>query len=158
MQVFESIEKALSHLVTSSTGQASIGRIFVIGGAQLYTDLLNLDSSLATVDKLLVTRILAPRYECDAYFPEFRTQEQFKAEVEHASKAIKNQGDTTSQDASDEKDLKLLKQQEWTKASADSLRQYLGSSCPAALADSPDMVTSEGETWYEYQLWERRVD
>lgn len=146
VQVFSSVDQALAHLATP---QAKIGRVFVIGGAQLYTDLLKLDSSIATVDKLLVTRILAPRYECDAYFPEFRTQEQYKSEVEYAKRIAAEDKDEAEQLPD------LLKQQEWTKASADSLRRYLGSACSTALSDSQDMVTSEGETWYQCQLWEK---
>ena len=153
--MFASVEEALNHLAAPPAGQASVSRVFVIGGAQLYTDLLDLNSSVATVDKLLVTRILAPRYECDAYFPEFRTQEQYKAEVEHAKQILRNQNKTEDAATSQEDRPELLKQQEWTQASTDSLRQYLGSACPAALAESPDMVTSEGETWYEYQMWEK---
>lgn len=117
----------------------------------MYIDLLDFHSSLATVDKLLVTRILAPLYECDSFFPEFRTREQYQAELEHANKIV------AGQNVEPERLPNLLKQQEWTQASADSLRQYLGSACPVALADSRDMVTSEGETWYQYQLWEKTV-
>lgn len=101
------------------------------------------------MDKLLVTRILAPRYECDAYFPEFRTQEQYRSEVEHAQRLVA--GDKIEA----EQLPGVLKQQEWTQASAGSLRGYLGSACPSALNDSEDMVTSEGETWYQYQMWEK---
>lgn len=154
--MFASVEQALSHLCTPAAGKAAIGRVFVIGGAQLYTDLLNLDSNLATVDKLLVTRILAPQYDCDAFFPEFRTREQYQAELEHARKILAAQSEASHAATAQEEPSELLKQQEWTQASTDSLRNYLGSACPAALADSPVMVTSEGETWYEYQLWERK--
>ncbi|SNX85048.1 related to Dihydrofolate reductase [Melanopsichium pennsylvanicum] len=155
VKVFESIEKALAHLASPREGQAKIGRVFVIGGAQIYTDLLRLDTSSATVDKLLVTRILAPRYDCDAYFPEFRTVEQYMNEVAHASKIIARQDMMKDTAESQDEPIGLLKEQEWTQASTDSLRQYLGSSCPAALLESPDMVTGEGETCYEYQLWEK---
>lgn len=127
----------------------------MIGGAQLYTDLLDLDTSLATVDKLLVTRILAPHYECDAHFPEFRTQRQYNSDLELANRINAEQGGASGTTSSPEEQLKLLKKQEWNRASTDSLRQYLGSSCPPALADSAEMVTSEGETWYQYQMWER---
>lgn len=150
--MFSSIEQALSHLAGP---QANISRVFVIGGAQLYTDLLNLESSVASVDKLLVTRILAPRYECDAYFPEFRTKEQYQAEQDHANKVLSDQGRSSETPVSQEQPTGLLKEQAWTQASADCLRQYLGSACPAELAESPNMLTSEGETWYEYQLWEK---
>lgn len=155
VRVFASVEEALTHLAAPGAGQ-SIGRIFVIGGAQLYTVLLNLDSGLATVDKLLVTRVLAPQYDCDAYFPEFRTEAQYKAEVERASKIIAQPSGSSGASASEERPANLLKQEEWSQASTDSLRQYLGDSCPSALAESSDMVTSEGETWYQYQMWERK--
>ncbi|KAJ1018953.1 hypothetical protein NDA16_004756 [Ustilago loliicola] len=154
VRVFASVEEALTHLATAGAGQ-SIGRIFVIGGAQLYTDLLNLNASLATVDKLLVTRILAPRYDCDAFFPEFRTEAQYQAEVEHAIRIMSQSNQASGASTSEDGPANLLKQQEWTKASTDLLRQYLGGSCPSSLADSTDMVTSEGETWYQYQMWER---
>lgn len=128
----------------------------MIGGAQLYTDLLNLDSSLATVDKLLVTRILAPRYDCDVFFPEFRTEGQYEADGEHARKILLQSSKTSDKSSSEERPSKLLSQQEWTQASTDSLREYLGDSFPSALAHWSDTVRSEGETWYEYQLWEKR--
>ncbi|KAJ9479671.1 Dihydrofolate reductase [Pseudozyma hubeiensis] len=146
VHLFTSVEQALAHLAAP---QASIHRVFVIGGAQLYTDLLNLDSNVATVDKLLVTRMLAPQYECDAFFPEFRTAQQYKGELDDAN-AIARNGQVEMEQAQS-----TLTRQEWTHASADSLREYLGSACPAALADSKDMVTNEGETWYQYQLWEK---
>lgn len=153
VKVFASIEQALTHLAAPAPQHdESLGRIFVIGGAQLYTDLLNLDSSLATVDKLLITRILAPHYECDAYFPEFRIKQQYTTELEHANKILAEHHATPPQ----QDPTSLLNQPEWTQASTDSLRQYLGNSCPTALLNSPDMVISEGETWYEYQLWEKQ--
>lgn len=129
--------------------EANISRVFVIGGAQIWADLLKMDSSVATLDKLLVTRILAPGYECDVFFPEFRTAAQYRADLENANKTVDGQRDEFDQLPD------VLRQQKWTQASSDSLRRYLGSSCPAALADSQDMVTSEGETWYQYQLWEK---
>lgn len=150
--MFPSVEQALSHLATP---QANVSRVFVIGGAQLYTDLLNLDTSVAAVDKLLVTRILAPRYECDAYFPEFRTQEQYLTELDHANKVLAGQEKSNETATPQEQPSSLLKQRAWTQASAEALRQYLGSACPSALADSSDMLTNEGGTWYEYQLWEK---
>lgn len=149
------MDEALAHLSSPPAGHESIFRVFVIGGAQLYTDLLSLDSSVATVDKLLVTRILAPRYECDAYFPEFRTQEQYRADSERARKIMAERHEEKDAASSQDKPTGLLKQTEWTQASTDTLRQYLGSSCPDALATSSDMLTSEGETWYQYQLWEK---
>ncbi|SPO26664.1 related to Dihydrofolate reductase [Ustilago trichophora] len=144
VQVFASIQQVLTHLAAH---HESLYRIFVIGGAQLYTDLLKLDSSLATVNQLLITRILTPHYECDAFFPEFRTKHQYKFEQDLA-----NQFNPTQP----QQPTSLLIHQVWSQASTDSLKQYLGTSCPSALLNSPNMVTSEGETYYQYQLWERR--
>ncbi|KAF6767566.1 Dihydrofolate reductase domain protein [Kalmanozyma brasiliensis GHG001] len=152
VKVFSSVEQALSHLATP---QANVIRVFVIGGAQLWTDLLHLESSVAVVDKLLVTRILTPRYECDVYFPEFRTQEQYSKELDQANKILAGQEKSNETKTPHEGPSSLLKQQAWTQASVEALRQYLGSACPPALAESPDMLTNEGETWYEYQLWEK---
>lgn len=127
----------------------------MIGGAQLWVDLLNANSDLAVVDKLLVTRILTPKYDCDVHFPEFRTREQFNTELEHAKKIAASQNVAGVPETTSEEQAKLLPQQQWTQASVETLREYLGSSCPAALKESADMVTNEGETWYEYQLWEK---
>jgi dihydrofolate reductase len=51
----------------------SIDRVFIIGGATLYKETLELPSSLTTVDRILLTRILSPPFEeCDVFLPDFQ--------------------------------------------------------------------------------------
>jgi len=51
----------------------SIHRAFVIGGASLYAESLALagTSSIAIVDRILLTRILSPNFDCDVFMPDF---------------------------------------------------------------------------------------
>ncbi|KAF8227422.1 hypothetical protein L208DRAFT_1405356 [Tricholoma matsutake] len=48
-------------------------RVFVIGGASLYSESLALSepSSSAIVDRILLTRILSPDFPCDVFMPDF---------------------------------------------------------------------------------------
>ncbi|KAI1648447.1 dihydrofolate reductase-like domain-containing protein [Daldinia loculata] len=55
-----SLEQALAHLKA-----ASIGRAFVIGGAQIYGAALGLKETR----RVLLTRVLSPDFECDTFFP-----------------------------------------------------------------------------------------
>ncbi|WWD07502.1 hypothetical protein V865_005603 [Kwoniella europaea PYCC6329] len=58
-----SLPSALSSLSSTSS------RTFLIGGSQLYTTCLT--SSPPMVDRVLLTRILSPEYECDAFLEDF---------------------------------------------------------------------------------------
>ncbi|WVW78280.1 hypothetical protein I302_100233 [Kwoniella bestiolae CBS 10118] len=60
-----SIPSALSSLPTSP----SPSRTFLIGGSQLYTTCIT--STPPMVDRILLTRILEPAYECDAFLEDF---------------------------------------------------------------------------------------
>ncbi|GAC75221.1 dihydrofolate reductase [Moesziomyces antarcticus T-34] len=157
VRVFASVQDALQFLAGPLSGDAVvIGRVFVIGGAQLYAEMLDLDTSIATVDKLLVTRILAPQYDCDAHFAEFRTREQLDADADLAKKVAPAEVDAQVETVLEQHLPQLLEQSRWTQASPQALRDYLGTSVPAALANSPDMVSREDDTWYQYQLWMRQ--
>jgi len=54
--------------------KANIYRGFVIGGASLYAESLGLSpSAKASVDRILLTRILSPEFEdCDTFMPDFQ--------------------------------------------------------------------------------------
>jgi dihydrofolate reductase len=157
VRAFASVQDALQFLAGPLSGDAvAIGRVFVIGGAQLYGELLDLDTSIATVDKLLVTRILAPQYDCDAHFAEFRTREQLDADADLAKKVAPAEVGAQVETVLEQHLPQLLEQSRWTQASPQALRDYLGTSVPAALANSPDMVSREDDTWYQYQLWMRQ--
>ena len=58
---------------------APIHRAFIIGGASLYKATLE-PSPEALVDRVLVTRILTPVYDCDTLMPEFRAKGKWKQE------------------------------------------------------------------------------
>ena len=58
----------------SDKAEQSVDRIFVIGGATLYKETLELPPSTpAFVDRILLTRIISPSFEeCDVFLPDFR--------------------------------------------------------------------------------------
>lgn len=60
VETFSSIEEALNHLAEEE-------QIFVIGGAQVYNQLLN------NADEMMITEI-KKEYEGDTYFPEYRDE------------------------------------------------------------------------------------
>jgi len=64
---------ALSRLDTSIDPSNSVYRVFIIGGASLYSEALAMtwQTSNAVVDRILLTRILSPKFECDVHMPNF---------------------------------------------------------------------------------------
>ena len=51
-----------------------INRYFIIGGAGLYDETLALpSSSSAYVDRVLLTRVLEPKFDCDTFVPALAT-------------------------------------------------------------------------------------
>ncbi|KAF9457078.1 dihydrofolate reductase [Collybia nuda] len=65
---------AIGRLTGMSSEGKPIHRTFVIGGQSLYTESLALSatSSLAFVDRILLTRIISPSFEeCDVFMPDF---------------------------------------------------------------------------------------
>ncbi|TBU35296.1 dihydrofolate reductase [Dichomitus squalens] len=70
-----SLDSALERLSQSEYLEAPIHRTFIIGGASLYRETLALLPSGTFVDRVLLTRILAPAFEdCDVFMPDFLTQ------------------------------------------------------------------------------------
>ncbi|TFY62907.1 hypothetical protein EVJ58_g3554 [Rhodofomes roseus] len=67
------LDSALDRLSHSERLETPIHRAFVIGGASLYRETLTLSpSSGSFVDRVLLTRILAPAFEqCDVHMPNF---------------------------------------------------------------------------------------
>ncbi|KAL0951223.1 hypothetical protein HGRIS_007944 [Hohenbuehelia grisea] len=68
-ELHESLEAAM-HSVAKSD---KVHRVFIIGGASIYKETLNLprDSS-SFVDRILLTRVTSPAFEdCDTFMPEF---------------------------------------------------------------------------------------
>lgn len=135
-----SLEQAVAHIQTEQ--RSNISRTFLIGGSQLYSqameDMTAQSSSTAILDRLLVTRILEPEFDCDVFLPEYRTQQQ-KQEDESLLR-----GEQQS-DACEQKQPK--DQQAWTKASSAELAAYLG---PDGVEQGP---VKEGDVTYEFQMW-----
>ena len=64
----DSLKSALAHLEESNT---NIHRAFIMGGAELYNETLDLPFSPSEpgLDRILLTRVLSPEFkECDAFF------------------------------------------------------------------------------------------
>lgn len=70
------LASALAQLDVSNP-ENPIHRAFIIGGASLYSESLALSepSSLAIVDRILLTRILSPDFACDVLMPDFLGKE-----------------------------------------------------------------------------------
>ncbi|KAF8622481.1 hypothetical protein AX15_006997 [Amanita polypyramis BW_CC] len=57
--------------------ELQVHRTFIIGGASLYVDTLAFSlTSPAFVDRILITRILEPEFECDVFMPDFIKDDQ----------------------------------------------------------------------------------
>ncbi|KAK7468876.1 dihydrofolate reductase [Stygiomarasmius scandens] len=74
----ESSPAYLHHSLESAVEQLSgetdnVHRAFVIGGSLLYSQCLSLpsDSPIGFVDRVLLTRIQSPTFECDTFLPDF---------------------------------------------------------------------------------------
>lgn len=68
------IESSLKSALTRIT--PNLYRNFIIGGASIYRDALALQ--FPAVDRILLTRILSPEFECDVFFPDFTTTGRWK--------------------------------------------------------------------------------
>ncbi len=61
-------------------------RVFIIGGASLYSESLRIPSNdgLGFVNRILLTRILSPEYpDCDVFFPDFQSMDQNWKQATH---------------------------------------------------------------------------
>ncbi|EKM61072.1 uncharacterized protein PHACADRAFT_82332 [Phanerochaete carnosa HHB-10118-sp] len=69
------LPSALTELSMQDSGseKTDVNRVFIIGGATLYKETLELPPSSPTfVDRVLLTRILSPSFdECDVFLPDF---------------------------------------------------------------------------------------
>ncbi|WRT64631.1 uncharacterized protein IL334_001564 [Kwoniella shivajii] len=65
---YSSVTSALSSIPSSSSA-SSLSRLFLIGGSQLYTSSLTSDPPL--VDRVLLTRIIEPEFQCDTFLEDF---------------------------------------------------------------------------------------
>ena len=83
MKLSTDLQSALTRLNTQSENadKIQVNRIFIIGGATLYKETLDLPPSApAFVDRVLLTRILSPSFdECDVHLPDFVAMEDGSA-------------------------------------------------------------------------------
>ena len=155
MKLFASLDQALDFISTATTSSELSSRVFVIGGAQLYSDLIyRKENDRFIVDRLLVTRILSPSFDCDAFFPEYRTQLQ-RDDDQKTAEEIDSQTETVTARNNDTIPLAQTNGELWSRANVQDMKQYLGAACPTALTQSDNMIVKEEDAWYEYQLWER---
>lgn len=73
--MYADLQAALTRFQTEEPDHAkpSIDRVFIIGGATLYKETLELPSSSPSiVNRILLTRIISPAFdECDVFLPDF---------------------------------------------------------------------------------------
>ena len=109
-------------------------KIFLIGGAQLYTHSLVQPDPSFLVDRILLTRIKSPAFEgCDAFFPEFRS-----------ACTISREGGVEGNEVSDEEEGVG----EWRRASHKDLEKFVG-------FEVVEGDQTEKEVVYEFQMWIR---
>lgn len=67
------LQSALEVIEKQKPTEKPVHRGFIIGGASLYSETLSLSSATsASVDRVLLTRILSPNFdECDTFMPNF---------------------------------------------------------------------------------------
>lgn len=84
----DSLESALSFLSEPGNFNSPIHRIFVIGGATLYNETLQLSPSASSfVDRILLTRIQSPTFECDTFMPDFQSVKGLESTWKQSSSA-----------------------------------------------------------------------
>ncbi|KAF8525055.1 dihydrofolate reductase-like domain-containing protein [Hysterangium stoloniferum] len=74
-----SLDAAITRISENSESiNANVYRRFIIGGASIYKETLELEPKTPTspvVNRILLTRVLSPAFEdCDVFFPEFQSQ------------------------------------------------------------------------------------
>ncbi|KIY64829.1 hypothetical protein CYLTODRAFT_357910, partial [Cylindrobasidium torrendii FP15055 ss-10] len=62
-----------------------VHRHFVIGGASLYDQVLQLNTAPALVDRILLTRVLSPDLDCDTFMADFTTSNPVWKRATHRS-------------------------------------------------------------------------
>lgn len=141
-----SLDEAVSKL---SSATVPVSRTFLIGGSQLYSQaLLTLDSQTKPtyIDRLLITRILSPKFKCDVHLPEFRTTRQISVDASLLPSTSADAGASQSS-VTAPPNQQPLDSQRWRKQDADSLGRFLG---PEGIEE---VMVHEGDVLYEFQMW-----
>jgi len=81
------LDAALTRVTRNIPENTSIYRQFIIGGASVYKEALELDpttTDASIVDRILLTRVFSPEFEdCDVFFPDFVSTSKWK-QASHA--------------------------------------------------------------------------
>lgn len=140
-----SLQAALDRIQAQQQQQA--GRVFLIGGSQLYAQAMkelaahsSSSSSLAKLDCLLITRIVSPHFDCDVFLPEFRTRQQVQDDGELAQEAASSTAEQS----------RPLDVAQWEKRPSSELRDWLGDSDIEGVGAG---VVEEKGVRYEFQMW-----
>ncbi|KAL9939631.1 hypothetical protein V8E36_001448 [Tilletia maclaganii] len=160
--LFKSPSAALSYLRSRHQSQESeaLSRVFLIGGAQLYSQALQAahDESQSddwNLDRLLITRIFKPEYaQCDVFLPEYRTSQQ--VEEEQGAEAAKHEeqtAGTAEQEESASSSQTPLTRHVWQRSTVAELEEYASGKVPGI--DSLGGTQEEKGTSYEFQMWTR---
>lgn len=82
-----SLEQAINYLRQQQQEQQEqkVGKVFVIGGGQIYGAALELPKEVSK--RILLTRVLSPEFECDTFFPLELKEQQEGSEWVRKSKA-----------------------------------------------------------------------
>lgn len=101
-----------------------LNRVFIIGGGQLYDAALDLrtPSHGSFADRILVTRIYEPDYECDVFFPDF-------LKVDHAGTGVTP----------------------WRRASHEELEGWVGIGVPRGIVEEKD-AKYEFQMWVREEI------
>ncbi|PWN29927.1 hypothetical protein BDZ90DRAFT_1057 [Jaminaea rosea] len=124
-----SLQAALEHVQSKDIADA--GRVFLIGGAQLYAQAMkelgpsSSHSSSATpakLDRLLITRLVSPNFDCDVFLPEYRTKQQIQDDASIAG----SEADPAATGGEDKQQQQPLNVAEWEKCGSTELCEWLG--------------------------------
>ena len=68
----------MGRLANVGSESKPVHRAFIIGGASLYSEVLGLSAttSSSVVDRILLTRIISPEFDCDVFMPDFLKDQQ----------------------------------------------------------------------------------
>lgn len=171
----EAIQYLQSRLPSSTSNQntnpdkisnslPTLHRTFLIGGAQLYSQLLASTSKDENhhLSHLLLTRIFTPFFEnCDTFIPEFRSKDQIYKELKEVTKVLRER-----EHASDLEPLILERglkdgDEKWEKCSEKELKDFIGEELEDGERNGihlqKEMNKEKGfenqEVNYEFQMW-----
>lgn len=127
-----SIREALDRL-QAAYGDGVLGRVFVIGGAEIYRTAMG----MGEVERVLLTRVVegggGKRFECDTFFP--------------VGLGVEGRED----DGEDGADGSGGGNGEWVRRGREAMRDFVGKDGVV-----PEGVVVEGDVRWEVELWERR--